>query len=112
LNILLMIPFGHIGIALGSSIAAWVNVWLLNKYAKQYGNFLITTDTKKFTLKIFACGLIMSGFILVIDNYYGELFYSNIFIIKATSLLGTIAFAMGAFILSAYFFKLHKTLLL
>lgn len=112
LNILLMIPFDHIGITLGSSIAAWVNVWLLNKNVKQYGSFLITSKTKEFTLKILICGLIMSGFILVINNYYSELFYSNIFIIKAASLLGTIAFSIVIFILSAYFLKLHKILLL
>ena len=112
LNILLMIPFGHVGIALGSSIAAWINVWLLNKHAKQYGDFLITSDTKKFALKILVCGLVMSGFILVANYYFGELFFSSIFVIKASSLLGTIAFAIVIFIISAYFFKIHKILLL
>lgn len=112
LNILLMIPFGHVGIALGSSIAAWINVWLLNKHAKQYGDFLITSDTKKFAFKILVCGLVMSGFILVVNHYFGELFFSSIFVIKAASLLGTIAFAIVIFIVSAYFFKIHKILLL
>ena len=41
LNIVLMIPFGHVGIAMGSSIAAWYNVWLLNKYAGNCGDFII-----------------------------------------------------------------------
>lgn len=112
LNILLMIPFGHVGIALGSSIAAWINVWLLNKHAKQYGNFSITRDTKKFALKILVCGFVMSGFILITAHYFDKLFYSSIFVIKAASLLGTIAFAIVIFILSAYFFKIHKILLL
>lgn len=112
LNILLMIPFGHVGIAFGSSIAAWINVWLLNKYAKQYGDFLITSDTKKFALKILVCGFVMSGFILIVNHYFGELFFSSIFVIKAASLLSTIAFAIVIFIVSAYFFKIHKILLL
>ncbi|MEM6338369.1 MAG: murein biosynthesis integral membrane protein MurJ [Pseudomonadota bacterium] len=112
LNILLMIPFGHVGIALGSSIAAWINVWLLNKHAKQYGDFLITNDTKKFALKILVCGFVMSSFILVANYYFGELFFSSIFVIKAASLLGTIAFAIVIFIVSAYFFRIHKILLL
>ena len=110
LNVLLMIPFGHVGIALGSSIAAWINVWLLNKYAKQHGGFLITNDTKKFVLKILICSVVMSGFIIVTQYYFGLLFYSSIFLIKASSLLGTIAFAIVIFILSAYFFKIHKIL--
>jgi len=110
LNIALMIPFGHVGIAIGSSIAAWINVWLLNKHAKQYGNFSITRETKIFALKILTCGFVMALFILASTNYFGKLFYSDIFIIKAASLLGTIAFAIVVFAVCAYCFKIHKTL--
>lgn len=112
LNIILMIPFGHVGIAIGSSIAAWINVWLLNKHAKQYGNFLITNETKIFALKTLTCSFVMAAFIIIATYYFGELFYSNIFAIKAGSLLGTIVFAIVIFAACAYFFKIHKTLLL
>ncbi|CAG2172373.1 unnamed protein product [Oppiella nova] len=36
LNIILMIKFSHVGIALGSSIAAWYNAFLLYKYTKKH----------------------------------------------------------------------------
>jgi putative peptidoglycan lipid II flippase len=111
LNIILMIPFGHVGIAIGSSIAAWINFWLLNKHAKQYGRFCITNETKIFALKNFVCGIIMVGFILISIHYFGELFYSDIFAIKAASILSTIAIAVVVFTISAYFLKIHKILL-
>jgi putative peptidoglycan lipid II flippase len=106
-----MIPFGHVGIAIGSSIAAWINFWLLNKHAKQYGRFCITNETKIFALKNFVCGIIMVGFILISIHYFGELFYSDIFAIKAASILSTIAIAVVVFTISAYFLKIHKILL-
>ena len=110
LNIILMIPFGYIGIAIGSSIASWFNVWLLNKYAKQYGNFQITKETKLFTLKIILSSLLMLSGVIATQYYFGYLFYSNNFIIKILSLLGTIAFAIALFIICAYFFKVHRAL--
>jgi putative peptidoglycan lipid II flippase len=110
LNVALMIPFGYIGIAIGSSIAAWINFWLLNKHAKQYGEFCITMETKIFAFKNLVCGMIMVGFILISNNYFEELFYSDIFAIKAASLLSTIVFAIVVFLSSAYFLKIHKTI--
>ena len=111
LNILLMIPFGHVGIALGSSIAAWFNVYLLNKYAKQYGEFKITKDTLLFSIKIIVSSCVMAAFILFSQYYYSHLFYDDSFIIKALSIIGTIIVAVIAFILSSLLLKMHKILL-
>lgn len=111
LNILLMIPFGHIGIALGSSIAAWFNVYLLNKHAKQYGNFHISFDTLLFSLKIIICSIFMVGFIAIIQCYFNDFFYNDRFIIKAGMLLGTIVFSLIIFAMLGYFFKIHNILL-
>ena len=110
LNILLMIPFEHVGIALGSSIAAWFNVYLLNKHAKQYGDFQITHQTKLLSLKVIVSSAFMIIFITTAKYYFGDLFYVDHFIIKAASLLATIAGAIAIFAVSAYFFKIHKTL--
>jgi len=52
LNIALMTPFGYLGIAIGASIAAWINTWLLNKHAQQYGNFSVTYETKLFAFLV------------------------------------------------------------
>ncbi|MDP4709303.1 MAG: murein biosynthesis integral membrane protein MurJ [Rickettsiaceae bacterium] len=110
LNILLMIPFGHVGIALGSTIAAWLNVYLLNKHAKQYGNFQIGYDTLLFSLKIIICSVFMVGFIVLTQYYLNDFFYTDRFIIKAGMLLGTIGCAIIIFAIFGYFFKIHKLL--
>ncbi len=111
LNILLMIPFGHVGIALGSSIAAWFNVWLLNKYAKQYGEFKITRDSLFFSFKIIVSSCFMAAFIIACKHYYSHLFYDDSFLIKISSIIGTIIVAVIAFILCSLLMKMHKTLL-
>jgi putative peptidoglycan lipid II flippase len=108
LNLMLMIPFGHVGIAVGSSISAWINAWLLNKYAKHYGNFIITRDTKIFVFKILICSIIMSAFILVASYYFGAFFYSHIFIIKSFALLGIIVCSILVFVLCAYYLRIYK----
>jgi putative peptidoglycan lipid II flippase len=110
LNILLMIPFGHVGIALGSSIAAWFNVYLLNKHAQQYGNFQINHDSWLFFLKIIICSICMVGFLALTQYYFNDFFYTDQFIIKAVMLLGTIGVALIIFAIFGYFFKIHKLL--
>ncbi|GAB4162836.1 MAG: murein biosynthesis integral membrane protein MurJ [Rickettsiaceae bacterium] len=110
-NILLMIPFGHIGIAMGASISAWINVWLLNKNAKQYGEFVITTETKRFASKILLACLAMLAFISIATTYFKQSFYSNDFATKSGSILGTIIIAIAIFAAVSYLLKIHKVLL-
>jgi len=111
LNIALMIPFGHVGIAIGASIAAWINAWLLNKYAKQYGDFKVTYETKLFSFKVIFGSFCMLVFISSIMYYFGDLFYSNKFSIKSATLLGTITFGIAIFLAISYHLKLHIVLL-
>jgi putative peptidoglycan lipid II flippase len=111
LNIILMIPLAHVGIALGSSIAAWYNVYLLKKHAKQYGDFRITSETKIFSLKIIACALLMTIFIVFIQYHFKDLFFAKQFLIKAGMLFGTIGAAILIFVIAAYFLKLHRILI-
>ncbi len=111
LNIVLMIPFGHVGIAIGASIAAWINAWLLNKHAKQYGDFNVTYETKLFAFKVLFSSFCMLVFISFVMYYFGDLFYSSKFTIKSGSLLGTIAFGIAIFLAISYCLKIHIVLL-
>lgn len=108
LNIILMKPFGHIGIALGSSIAGWYNFWLLYKYSKMHGNFQLDANLKSFCFKILISCCIMTAMIALICFHYSKYFYSESLLIKTTALGGTIILAMVAFLLAALGFKLHK----
>jgi putative peptidoglycan lipid II flippase len=111
LNIVLMIPFGHVGIAMGASIAAWINAWLLNKYAGQYGDFNVSHETKLFVLKVLFSSFCMLLFIGIAIYYFGYLFYSDKTIIKSVALLGTITFGVAVFLAISYCFKMHLIIL-
>jgi putative peptidoglycan lipid II flippase len=111
LTIGLMIPFKHVGIALASSISSWINVWLLNKSAKQYGEFIITAETKWFSLKVIIASVIMLNFIYLAIFYMEELFYSDSLSVKAASIFGTIVITFLVFALSSYLLKMHNVLI-
>lgn len=108
LNIILMVPFGHVGIALGSSITGWYNVWMLYKYTKKYGNFQLDSNVKFFCFKILISCFIMTLVIAIISRNYSEFFYSESLSIKTTALGCTIIIAMTVFLLIALCLKLHK----
>jgi putative peptidoglycan lipid II flippase len=111
LNLILMIPLSHIGIALGSSISAWYNVWLLHKYAHAYGRLTLSSSLAWFCAKVFLSSIIMGIVILVISYYYGYYFYSEQVLIKTFVLALTITCASLVFAASCFYFKLHKIFL-
>ncbi len=107
LNIALMIPFDHIGIAIGSSIAAWYNVWLLNKYAKSQGNFKINIKTRECVYKIFISAFVMMGVLFISDYFFHNFYYSHSVMVKILTLFSSIIIAAMVYLLTLYFFKIH-----
>ncbi len=112
LNIMLMMPFGHVGIAAGSSIAAWVNVYLLSKYSIKYGDFSITTYTKRFAVKTLLCALVMSSYIYMCGFYLEEYYYSDKSLYKLAALFSVITSAALVYFAVIFLFKMHKHLLM
>jgi putative peptidoglycan lipid II flippase len=110
LNALLLTPFKGAGIAIGSSIAAWYNVWLLVKNL-QYQNFNLKLISN-FTAKTLFCSAIMSLVILVVRYYYEEYFYSSSYLIKISMLLGSIFIGIVVFVLQSLYIRLHNILLI
>ncbi len=108
LNLALIIPFGYVGIALATSFSSWINIYFLNKYAKQYGDFHITHSTKIFTIKALIASLIMGGFVFVSSIYGHEYFFHESNLIKIISLFGSITFAVTIFLIMIYLFDMHK----
>jgi putative peptidoglycan lipid II flippase len=111
LNIALMIPFDHVGIAIGSSISAWYNVFLLSKYAKSHGNFKIQTKTKKSIYKIIISAFFMIAVLCISNYFFHDLYYSLSFAVKAQILFITIIIAAMVYFLMLYFFKIHLFLI-
>jgi putative peptidoglycan lipid II flippase len=107
LNIALMIPFDHVGIAIGSSISAWYNVFLLSKYAKSHGNFKIQIKTKKSIYKIIISAFFMIAVLCISNYFFHDFYYSLSFVVKAQALFITIIIAAMVYLLMLYFFKIH-----
>ncbi|KIJ89032.1 MAG: putative lipid II flippase MurJ [Rickettsia asembonensis] len=105
MNLLLMDSLKHIGIAVGTSIAAWYNLGLLYSYTTKQNKLHIEAGIKLFCGKILLCCIIMSIIIALIKHYYLEYFYSEYLLIKVCILGSTIAVGMGAFFGTAYLLK-------
>ena len=105
MNLLLMDSLKHIGIAVGTSIAAWYNLGLLYSYTTKQNKLHIEAGIKLFCGKILLCCTLMSIIIALIKHYYLEYFYSEYLLIKVCMLGSTIAVGMGAFFGMAYLLK-------
>ncbi|AFC72631.1 integral membrane protein MviN [Rickettsia rhipicephali str. 3-7-female6-CWPP] len=105
MNLLLMDSLKHIGIAVGTSIAAWYNLGLLYSYTTKQNKLHIEAGIKLFCGKILLCCTLMSIIIALIKHCYLEYFYSEYLLIKVCMLGSTIAVGMGAFFGTAYLLK-------
>ncbi|WP_341791044.1 murein biosynthesis integral membrane protein MurJ [Rickettsia endosymbiont of Gonocerus acuteangulatus] len=105
MNLLLMDSLKHIGIAVGTSIAAWYNLGLLYSYTKKQNMLHIEQDIKSFCIKVLLCCIIMSIMIGSIKHYFLEYFYSEYLLIKICALGGTITIGIIVFFGVAYLIK-------
>lgn len=94
LNIILMQFMAHVGIALGSSIAAWYNLYLLIKSTQKCGFFRLTDGTKKFIAKIFICSLLTSVLVAALSNLINDFFYNGTIILQIISMTILILFGI------------------
>ncbi|HJD65140.1 MAG TPA: murein biosynthesis integral membrane protein MurJ [Rickettsia endosymbiont of Diachasma alloeum] len=108
MNLLLMDSLKHIGIAVGTSIAAWYNLGLLYSYTKKQNMLHIEQDIKSFCGKVLVCCLIMSIMIGSIKHYSVEYFYSKYLLIRVCALGGTISIGIIVFFGVAYLLKVVK----
>lgn len=102
LNVMLMIPFGHVGIALGSSIAGWYNVWLLTKHSKKNLDIKFLPETRSAIVKIFLSSSILVMF-LAVSNYYDDLYYDGTLLFKLVWLFSIIVIAIAIYLVMLYF---------
>ncbi len=108
LNLILMIPFGYVGIALGSSMASWINICFLAHYAKRYGNFKIKKEVYSFGAKVLLCSMIMGLFAYACSIYMHDSLFSDNTLVKMLSLFGTIAISAFIYLFALYLLKVHQ----
>ncbi len=75
-SVILMIPFGHVGIASATTVAAFVSLWQYYHGLKKRGFWQWSKELSVKTVKIIVCSLIM-GLVLEAINYGLNLQYTN-----------------------------------
>ncbi len=109
-NIMLIVPFSYLGIALGSVIAAWYNVWILYYHAERNYQFSLEDGVRNFCFKTIICSIIMSIAVMLIYYNYHDYFYLKSGIVKIITLTVTITTGLIVFLTTSLYFKLHKIL--
>lgn len=93
LNVIFMYPLAHVGIALGTSIAAWYNVYLFVRYARLHGYFHLTQDMLIMVAKIMFGGVASGFFTWAIYNVFSLYLAQDNIMLEATFVL--LAIGMG-----------------
>jgi len=65
-NLTLIWPFGHVGIALATAIAAWLNAFLLWFYLKRRGHFAVDAGLARVVPRMLLAGLLMAAALYVL----------------------------------------------
>jgi putative peptidoglycan lipid II flippase len=108
LSLALFGPLKHVGIALATSISAWINVALLAVFLARRGHFAITAAEWRQQGMTLALTLVMSGALWGLVTLLGPVFDSGYFFpAQALALLVLCVFGAGLYFALAHFTRLQ-----
>ena len=104
LNIVFMYPLAHVGIALGTSVAAWFNVFLFVRYAKIHGYFHLNKEmVMDFAKILLSC--VVSGFATwVIFGIFSAYLSQDNILLEAFSVLTSITLGFAIYVIATMVF--------
>ncbi len=110
LNIILIRDYQHVGLAISTSISAWVNVILLGYILKKKLKYKFDSSIFIVFLKVGIASLIMAFAVLKvlelgITNFSGYVFFDNDFILITSIISGIIIYTLSILILGVREFK-------
>lgn len=106
LNLLLIKPLAHVGLGLATSLAAWVNAFVLGIILQKRGLFLMNTRLKTFLPRAFV-STVLTGAFFFIGRPLLEFCVAQSTTVQIISLGGAVGLGIGLFIL---FSRLTKAL--
>ncbi|MBF0562085.1 MAG: murein biosynthesis integral membrane protein MurJ [Alphaproteobacteria bacterium] len=101
MNLLLMVPLRHVGIALATASSSWINAIALGVVLYRRGQFHFDPRLRKRLPRLFASSLGL-GLLLVGGQWELEGYFAGSFLARTTALAGLVAGGMGAFGILAY----------
>ena len=106
LNIILMFPLKHVGIALGSSIAAWFNIYLLIRYATAQELIKSDVDISKFLIKTILVSIAMGIIVFYLKHLVYDHLVTGFILLKVIYLLAIIGIGVVIYFTLSIFFGL------
>jgi len=107
LNLVLIWPLAHVGLALTTAIAAWVNAGLLYWTLRRRDHFSIDDRLKRTSIRLFAATIVMAAllyFVLnpLVDPWTGRSLVERTLALLALTISGVVAYFALVFGLGAY----------
>jgi putative peptidoglycan lipid II flippase len=100
---------GHVGIALATALAAWVNATLLGVTLGRYGHFTADQRLRRRLPRIIAASLVMGTILLGCFYFAAPIFADGHPLwLRALALLGLVALGGAAYFLLAHIFGAMK----
>lgn len=99
LNLILMKPLKHIGLALGTSLSAWVYAFLLGKHLYQNNFFELNRSLVLILGKVTLASFIMGGTLICFQKFYPfavHSFYGELFSTLSLIFLGLVVYGLVA----------------
>ena len=100
LNLALMGPLQHVGIALATAISAWINAGLLALFLLRRGNFEIDARLRRAVPRTLLASVAMAGALWLAQDTLGGFAATNVllavFVLVALVVLGLVVFAGAA----------------
>jgi putative peptidoglycan lipid II flippase len=104
---------GHVGIAIATTVSAWVNALLLGTTLARRGHFTSASQAMPPMLKIIAASLVMGAILLGLDHYARALFTrETALLLRALAMLGMVGLAAVIYFATAYVFGAFSPALL
>ena len=105
LNLILIIPFGHVGLALATSLSAWVNAGLLYYYLRRDSLFILDKRLKSRMLRIIASTLVMTGSLMILlpqlDNGFVSGGFARIQSLIVLIVVGIVSYIVASLVMGS-----------
>jgi putative peptidoglycan lipid II flippase len=116
LNLILIWPLSHVGLALSTAVSAWVNAILLYWTLRRRDHFSIDDRLRRTSIRLIAATMLMAALLLVmnpwIDPWTGRALGQRVIALTILILAGAIVYFGAVFGLGAYSLKALKAQLL
>ncbi len=113
LNLILIRDFFHVGLAISTSVSAWINSILLIYVLKKKINYSLDLSILKVCLKVIAASSVMSYIVLqvykyIINNLISYTFFNTNFTLVVCIILGIIIYALLVYLLGTNELEIDK----